>query len=120
MISARTARRRARKGAEFFDEVKPGWFVTIDAENLNIATEDLCAGAQVLGNGDYATTGLGHSRWAYSHGFVAQKGTQHYLNMAWREEITKRFDAMHAELGTDTVISEEMQASKDRHPSNDN
>lgn len=114
----RTARKRAKRGAAHFDKVAPGWFMTIDAESLDVHSRKVCPFAQVIMKGEAKPSDLPSERWGFRHGFVAVKGSNCYhINNAWRQEIKDRRDAIQAELDAPATMPAGLAESIMRHPS---
>ena len=109
-ITFDAARRRARRGADYLDDVDPGWFARLDAATLELSDGSCCVLGQLhgefrLGLGRSALFDLSSAPRANLSpvrlGFLCRQDAPAplkaldyaYLNRAWRDEIEQRQQA---------------------------
>ena len=89
MTTLTEAKRRVKRGAEYLDEVRPGWAHEIDIKTLEMANYSLC----ILGQLDLWDAFMyDHPGESKQHGFTGSIGDVTYdtLQYCWLTEISDR------------------------------
>ena len=90
----------AQEGAQFLDEVNPGWWTKIDKDRLGMASSKNCIIGQLYGNNVEGERKLGIADQVTKLGFhipvynilwlLTLQNPWHKLSKAWKQEIADR------------------------------
>jgi hypothetical protein len=97
-------RDRARCGAEYLDQLEPGWYNRVDVERLDISVATECVIGQLYGsyNNWRNSKDCGSANFTVKHGFFVRtpkKKNWEKQTEAWKQEILARREQELAQAG---------------------